>query len=75
MGLAIVEGKLRPTDMRRRVREYVTAQFRQVSKYGPASLDARLSEDGSATLLDRLSTDVGTGFWDVNMIASSGRRL
>jgi hypothetical protein len=75
MALAVVEGKLRPTDIRRRVGEYVTAQFRQFSKWGPASLDARLSEDGNATLLDRLSADVGTGFWDVNMMASTGRRL
>jgi len=75
MALAVVEGKLRPTDISRRVREYVTAQFRQFSKYGPASLDARLSGDGNATLLDRLSSDVGTGYWDPNMMASSGRRL
>jgi hypothetical protein len=40
--LEIVEGKLKPTDVRRRVREYVTAQFRQCSKFGPISLDARL---------------------------------
>jgi hypothetical protein len=74
MALEVVEGKLRPTDIRRRVREYVTQQFRQFSKYGPASLDARLSKDGNATLLDRLSTDVGTGYWDVNMMASFGRQ-
>jgi len=74
MALDVVEGKLRPTDIRRRVREYVTLQFRQFSKYGPASLDARLSEDGNATLLDRLSTDVGTGYWDFNMMASTGRQ-
>jgi hypothetical protein len=75
MALAVVEGKLRPTDIRRRIREYVTAQFRQFSKYGPASLDARLSDDGNATLLDRLSADVGTGYWDINMMASTGRRM
>jgi hypothetical protein len=74
MALEVVEGKLRPTDIQRRVREYVALQFRQFSKYGPASLDARLSEDGNATLLDRLSTDVGTGYWDVNMMASTGRQ-
>jgi hypothetical protein len=74
MALAVVEGKLRPSDIRRRVREFVAAQFRQFSKYGPASLDARLSDDGNATLLDRLSTDVGTGYWDINMMASTGRR-
>jgi hypothetical protein len=75
MALAVAEGKLRPTDIPQRVREYVTAQFRQFSKYGPASLDARLSGDGNATLLDRLSTDGGTGYWDLNMMASAGRRL
>jgi hypothetical protein len=73
MALELVEGKLKTADIRRRVREYVTAQYRQFSKYGPISLDARLSEDGNATLLDRLSTDVGTG-WDINMMASTGRR-
>ena len=72
MALEIVEGKLRPADIRRRVREYVSAQFRQFSKYGPVSLDARLFEDGNATLLDRLSTDAG--YWDINMMASTGRR-
>jgi hypothetical protein len=40
MALEVVEGKLRPTDIQRRVREYVALQFRQFSKYGPASLDA-----------------------------------
>jgi hypothetical protein len=74
MALEIVEGKLRPTDIRRRVREYVAAQYRQFSKFGPISLDARLSEDSNATLLDRLSTEASTGYWDVNMMASTGRR-
>jgi hypothetical protein len=74
MALEIVEGKLRPADIRRRVREYVSAQFRQFSKYGRVSLDARLFEDGNATLLDRLSTDVDTGYWDINMMATTGRR-
>ena len=74
MALEIVEGKLRPTDIRRRVREYITAQYRQFSKFGHVSLDARLYDDGNATLLDRLSTEAGTGYWDINMMASSGRR-
>jgi hypothetical protein len=74
MALEIVEGKLRPTDIRRRVREYITAQYRQFSKFGHVSLDARLYDDGNATLLDRLSTDASTGYWDVNMMASTGRR-
>jgi len=74
MALAVVEGKLRPAEVKRHVGEYITAQFRQFSKYGAVSLDARLYDDGSATLLDRLSTEVGTGSWDVNMMASTGRR-
>jgi hypothetical protein len=73
MALAVVEGRLRTADIRKRVREFITAQYRQFSKYGPISLDARLSEDGNATLLDRLSTDVEAG-WDINMMASTGRR-
>jgi hypothetical protein len=74
MALEIVEGKLRPSDIRRRVCEYISAQFRQFSKYGRVSLDARLFEDGNATLLDRLSTEAGDGYWDINMMASTGRR-
>jgi hypothetical protein len=73
MALEIVEGKLRTANIRRRVGGYVTAQYRQFSKFGPVSLDARLSDDGNATLLDRLSTEAGTG-WDFNMLASTGRR-
>jgi hypothetical protein len=74
MALEIVEGKLRPSDIRRRLCEYISAQFRQFSKYGRVSLDARLFEDGNATLLDRLSTEAGDGYWDINMMVSSGRR-
>jgi hypothetical protein len=74
MALDLAEGKLQPDDMRRRVREYITAHFRMFSKFGPRSLDAPLSADGSATLLDMLSTDAGTGYWDPNMMASTGRR-
>jgi hypothetical protein len=74
MALEVVEGKLRASDIRRRVHEYVSAQFRQFSKFGPRSLDAALSADGSATLLDTLSTDASTGYWDPNMMASTGRR-
>ncbi len=74
MALEIVEGKLRFTDIRRRVREYVAVQYRQFSKFGRLSLDARLFEDGNATLLDRLSTEAATGCWDINMMASTGRQ-
>jgi hypothetical protein len=57
MALEIVEGKLPPADILRRVREYITAEFRRFSKFGAISLDAHLYADGNATLLDRLSTE------------------
>jgi hypothetical protein len=60
MALQLVEGKLRPTDIRRRVREYVTAQYRQFSKFGPLSLDARLYDNSATTLGDTITR----GFWD-----------
>jgi hypothetical protein len=74
MALDLAEGKLLPQDLRNRVREYVTAHFRMFSKFGPRSLDAPLSPDGSTTLLDMLSTDASTGYWDPNMMASTGRQ-
>jgi hypothetical protein len=74
MALDLAEGKLQPGDIRRRVQEYITAQFRLFSKFGPRSLDAPLSADGSATLMDVLSTDSGGGYWDLNMLASTGRQ-
>jgi hypothetical protein len=74
MALEVVEGKLRGIDVRRRVGEYITKQYRLYSKYGPQSLDATLSADGSTTLLDMHSTDAQTGYWDPNMMASTGRR-
>jgi hypothetical protein len=74
MALDLAEGKLQPEDIQRRVHEYVTAQFRLFSKFGPQSLDAPLSAEGPATLLDMLSTDAGTGYWDPNMMASTGRQ-
>jgi hypothetical protein len=60
MALEVVEGKLRTGDIRRRVREFITAQYRQFSRFGPRSLDARVFEDGSMTLGDTISR----GFWD-----------
>jgi hypothetical protein len=50
------------------VNEYIKAQFRQFSKFTSVSLDAQLFDDGNATLLDRLSTDADTGYWDPNMM-------
>ena len=60
MALEVVEGKLRPPDIRRRIWEYVTAQYRQFSKFGPLSLDARIYDDGATTLGDTITR----GLWD-----------
>ncbi len=46
MVMELVEGELGPADIRKRVRKYVTAQYRQFSKFGPLSLDARLYDVG-----------------------------
>jgi hypothetical protein len=60
MALEVVEGKLKTADIRRRVREFITAQYRQFSRFGPRSLDARAFEDGTTTLGDTITR----GFWD-----------
>jgi hypothetical protein len=60
MTLEVVEGKLKTADIRRRVREFITAQYRQFSRFGPRSLDARVFEDGMTTLGDTISR----GLWD-----------
>ena len=74
MASDVVEAKLRAADIRKRAATYVAAYFKKNSKYGDRSLDAHLFHDGNATLLDRLSTDAGAGYWDINMMASTGRR-
>lgn len=74
MALALVEGKLKPGDVRKRAQEFVSVQFRRADWHRTRSLDARLFSDGNATLLDRLSSEAETGYWDVNMMASAGRR-
>jgi hypothetical protein len=60
MALEVVEGKLKTADICKRVREFITAQYRQFSRFGPRSLDARLFEDGTMTLGDTITC----GFWD-----------
>ena len=72
---AVLTGNLKPEDIERRVSEFVCARFKlDHNKHGDLSLDVPIHVDGSATLLDRLSTDVDTGYWDVNMMASTGWR-
>ena len=60
MCLALCEGRLLAKDIRGRVGEFVRAQWRQFSKFGPLSLDAPVFEDGSATLGDTITR----GLWD-----------
>lgn len=74
MALAFVERRLKLNDIRKRTQEFVSAQFERAGWNRTRSLDARLSADGDATLLDRLSTEADTGYWDVNMMVSAGRR-
>ncbi|OSJ16833.1 hypothetical protein BST63_10595 [Bradyrhizobium canariense] len=74
MALAIVQRRLKPSDIRRRTKEFVSAQFESAGWNRARSLDAHLFSDGDATLLDRLSTEAETGYWDVNMMVSAGRR-
>lgn len=74
MALALVQRRLKPSDIRRRTQEFVSAQFERAGWNRTRSLDAHLFSDGNATLLDRLSSEADTGYWDVNMMASAGRR-
>jgi hypothetical protein len=75
MTYAWMEGRLRPDDIERRTIEFVRARFKSDhNKYGNLSLDVPIYLDGTATLLDRLSTEVDTGYWDINVMASTGRR-
>lgn len=59
MALAIAEGDLKPRDIERRLREFRTDHYRMFSKFGPASLDQKVFEDGSETLGDRITQ----GLW------------
>jgi len=43
-------------------------------KYRSRSLDVPIFEGSTLTLLDRLTTEAGTGYWDPNMMASTGRQ-
>jgi hypothetical protein len=39
------------------------------------SLDAKLSADSRMTLLDRVSAEAGSDWWDIGMAISSGRQI
>ncbi len=73
--MAVLEGRLTCSEIAARAREFIRAEYKSNhNAWGPRSLDARLFDDGNATLLNRLSTEAGTGYWDINMMASTGRR-
>ncbi|WP_194483448.1 hypothetical protein [Bradyrhizobium sp. CCBAU 21365] len=77
--VALLEGSLRQDQIKERVREFVAAYDREARKngtvkFGLRSLDAPLFSDGSATLLDGLSSENYAG-WDLSMLASTGRRI
>jgi hypothetical protein len=75
MTFAWLEGRLRDVDIERNASSFVRARFKSDhNRYGDLSLDVPIYVDGSATLLDSLSTDSGAGYWDPNMMASTGRR-
>ena len=59
IGLAVCEGTIGRSEIQGRVREFIAAHFRMFSKYGPASLDKPLYEDGAETLVDRVTE----GLW------------
>jgi hypothetical protein len=72
---AILTGKLKHEDIARRAGEFVAVRFKSDhDRYGDLSLDIPVYVDGNATLLDRLSTEAGAGYWDMNMMVSAGRR-
>ncbi len=71
----MLEGRLKRSEIAARAREFIRAEYKSNhNAWGPRSLDAWLFDDGNATLLNRLSTEAGTGYWDINMMASTGRR-
>jgi hypothetical protein len=72
MFIAVAENRLNLADADDRVEEFVKVHRRRPRVYGESSLDKPVSFDSSATLLDMLSTESGS--WDVNMMASTGRR-
>jgi hypothetical protein len=64
LGRDWLEGRLRANDIERRATEFVRARFKSDhNKHGDLSLDVPIYIDGSATLLDRLSTETGSNYW------------
>ena len=62
MALAVLEGRLDEADIARRVREFVSAGYRDDhSKYGPLSLDVPLYEGSSLTLGENHARPLAVG--------------
>jgi hypothetical protein len=75
MACAWLEGRLQEDDIEKRAGEFARSRFKSDhNKYGDLSLDVPIYVDGSTTLMDRLSTETESGYWDLNMMASTGRR-
>lgn len=58
--LAVLERRLKRSEIAERVREYINAEYRNAhNKYGDRSLDVPIWIDSATTLLDTLSTEQG----------------
>jgi hypothetical protein len=75
MTFAWIEGRLEADDVERRAKEFVNKRYTSDhDKYRSRSLDVPIFEGSTLTLLDRLTTEAGTGYWDPNMMASTGHQ-
>ena len=75
MCVAITERRLRRADIPAAASSFVNAEFRlHHDGYKFTSLDAPIFSDSATTLLERLTTEADSGYWDLNFMASSGRR-
>ena len=60
--VAVREGRVKRNEIADRAKEFVRAEYlTNHNAWGPLSLDVPLSIETNATLLDRLSTEGGTG--------------
>lgn len=74
MFVALAEGRLQLADATDRVGDFVKVHRYRPRVFGDSSLDKPVSHDSNTTLLDTLSVVSDSGYWDMNMMASAGRR-
>jgi hypothetical protein len=55
--LAVYERRLHPRDIASRAREFITAHYRQFSKFGPVSLDQPVFDDSNVPLIETIRSD------------------